>query len=148
MANRTLKANKELRAELERYKIPVWMLADAINMPLSTLNCKLRHELPDDEKARMMSAIEQIRKTSDTEQKVKDYWNNISIAEEQEKIIQAIKELSGMVEDADWWSAESQAIDVLIMIFVANGANPDMDAVELAEIIHEEYSHTHETIEG
>ena len=148
MANRTLKANKELRAELERYKIPVWMLADAINMPLSTLNCKLRHELPDDEKARMMSAIEQIRKTSDTEQKVKDYWNNISIAEEQEKIIQAIKDLSGMVEDADWWSAESQAIDVLIMIFVANGANPDMDAVELAEIIHEEYSHTHETIEG
>lgn len=144
MANRTLKANKELRAELERYKIPVWMLADAIDMPLSTLNYKLRHELPDDEKARMMSAIEQIRKTSNTEQKVKDYWNNISITEEQEKIIQAIKELSGMVEDADWWAAESQAIDVLIMIFVANGANPDMDAVELAEIIHEEYSETAE----
>lgn len=61
MANRTLKANKELRAELERYKIPVWMLADAIDMPLSTLGLKLRHELPDDEKARMMSAIEQIR---------------------------------------------------------------------------------------
>lgn len=60
MANTQLSANKDVRDALRARKLPQWRLADALGIHEETLSRKLRRELPDDEKARMLSAINQI----------------------------------------------------------------------------------------
>ncbi len=57
----TLKANSQLREEMQKHHIVLWMLADELKTTESTLCRKLRHELPEDEKRTITDAIARIR---------------------------------------------------------------------------------------
>lgn len=61
MANRQLTANKEVRDSLAAHNIPQWQLADALGIHEETLCRRLRRELPDDEKAKLLEVIEKIK---------------------------------------------------------------------------------------
>ena len=64
MANTQLTANKEIRDALAARNMSQWKLADALGIHEETLCRKLRRELPDDEKARLISAIESYKEAA------------------------------------------------------------------------------------
>lgn len=51
-------ANAKIRAALKNKGMRQWQLADALNIHEKTLCAKLRHELPQDEQARMLKIID------------------------------------------------------------------------------------------
>lgn len=64
MANKQLSANKDIRDALAARNLPQWRLADAIGIHEETLSRRLRRELPDDEKARLLEIIKTIEATA------------------------------------------------------------------------------------
>lgn len=54
-------ANEDLRKYREDAGVRQWELAEHLGMTEFTFCRKLRHELPEDEKARIMEAIEEIK---------------------------------------------------------------------------------------
>ena len=56
--------NQEIRAAAKSAEIKLWKIADALGMTDSTFSRKLRHELPEDEKAHIMAIIHQLAKAS------------------------------------------------------------------------------------
>ncbi len=54
------KANQEIRAELKTLGVPYWAVADKLGLSDSTFSRKLRHELPDSEKQRILTIITQL----------------------------------------------------------------------------------------
>ena len=56
--------NQEIRAAAKIAGIKLWKIADALEMTDSTFSRKLRHELPDDEKARIIEIIHELAKAS------------------------------------------------------------------------------------
>ena len=51
-------ANELIRTALKNKGMRQWQLANALNIHETTLCCKLRHELPQDEQARMLKIID------------------------------------------------------------------------------------------
>jgi hypothetical protein len=49
--------NQEIRLAVRQAKIKLWRVADALGITDSTLSRKLRHELPEDEKQRILAII-------------------------------------------------------------------------------------------
>ena len=56
----TLKANSQIREEMRKNHIVLWMLADELHTTESSLCRKLRHELPEDERKTITDAITRI----------------------------------------------------------------------------------------
>ena len=56
MLNKT-KANTEIRQALNRSGMAMWELADMLGCHPSTMTTRLRHELPADEKKRILKLI-------------------------------------------------------------------------------------------
>lgn len=52
--------NKEIREAVKHYGLKMWMLADALHIQDSALSRKLRYELSEDEKSRILSVIQSI----------------------------------------------------------------------------------------
>lgn len=59
--------NKTIRNAIVASGIHQWELADALGVHESTLSKKLRHELPDDEQARILGVIEEMGGKHDDE---------------------------------------------------------------------------------
>ena len=55
--------NKKIREEAKKYRVPLWMVADAVGMADSNFSRKLRHELPEDEQEKIINCIHQIAVT-------------------------------------------------------------------------------------
>lgn len=53
-------ANTEFRQEMKRLGVPMWALADKQGLCELTVSRKLRHELPDEEKAELLELVHQI----------------------------------------------------------------------------------------
>ena len=66
MANRSLTANKELRAFMDANKIRLWQLGDQIGLSENKLCAKLRHELSDQEKKQYFDIVKKIAKGETT----------------------------------------------------------------------------------
>lgn len=58
-------ANKEIRAAARAAKIPLWRIADAIDISEAMMTRKLRRELPEDEKAKILAAIKELEAAAD-----------------------------------------------------------------------------------
>ena len=56
--------NQDIRLAARGAGIPLWKLAETLGISEPTMTRKLRHELPDDEKAHIMEIIHQLAKTS------------------------------------------------------------------------------------
>lgn len=56
--------NQEIRLAARGAGIPLWRLAEAIGVSEPTMTRKLRHELPEDEKRRILSIIRNLSKTA------------------------------------------------------------------------------------
>ena len=56
--------NQEIRLAARGAGIPLWQLAEAIGVSEPTMTRKLRHELPEDEKQRILSIIRNLSKTA------------------------------------------------------------------------------------
>lgn len=56
------KANNDIRKDAKFKGVKMWMLADALHIHESTLCRWLRHELPEDEKARIRGIIAELGK--------------------------------------------------------------------------------------
>lgn len=52
--------NKELRMMVERHRIHWWEVAQELNCAPETLSRRLRRELPEAEKLRVLAAIEKL----------------------------------------------------------------------------------------
>ncbi len=52
--------NLEIRRKLKETKVMQWQVADALNISEMTLVRKLRYELPEEEKQKIFSVIEEI----------------------------------------------------------------------------------------
>ena len=52
--------NREIREYAKAHRTPLWEIADFIGVSEPTMTRKLRHELPEGEKQRVMEAIKQI----------------------------------------------------------------------------------------
>lgn len=55
-------SNMDIRGYLKTHRVPLWRLADALNIHENTLIRRLRHELPDDEKERLRALVDTIAK--------------------------------------------------------------------------------------
>lgn len=53
-------ANQEIRNAAKQRGIRLWQVADALGITDATLSRKLRHELHDDERERVMGVIAQL----------------------------------------------------------------------------------------
>ncbi len=53
-------ANSEIRNKMREMRITVWMIADAEHVHENTVLRRLRHELPDSEKARILALIDDL----------------------------------------------------------------------------------------
>ena len=53
--------NLEIRSAVEDAGLRFWQLADALAIAESTLSKRLRHELPEDEKERILTVIRQLK---------------------------------------------------------------------------------------
>jgi hypothetical protein len=56
--------NQEIRLAARGAGVPLWQLAEALGVSEPTMTRKLRHELPDDEKARILAIIHKLAKAS------------------------------------------------------------------------------------
>lgn len=54
-------ANNEIRRTAGGYGIRLWQVAEAIGMNESAFSRKLRHELPQEEKEKILEAIEKLK---------------------------------------------------------------------------------------
>lgn len=54
--------NKEIRCAAGKYGIRLWQVAEAVGMNESAFSRKLRHELQQEEKERILEAIEKLAK--------------------------------------------------------------------------------------
>ncbi len=52
-----VKANADIRAELKGKKIPVYAVADVLGVHENTVFRRLRHELPEQEKQKLIKII-------------------------------------------------------------------------------------------
>jgi len=52
--------NQEIRLTVRQAKIKLWKVADALGITDSTLSRKLRHELPEDERQRILAIIRKL----------------------------------------------------------------------------------------
>ncbi len=57
-----MRANLDIRAKAKGAGVKLWELADHFGISEPTVTRKLRHELPQSEKQRIFSAIEEIAK--------------------------------------------------------------------------------------
>lgn len=57
-----MRANLDIRAKAKGAGVKLWELADHFGISEPTVTLKLRHELPQSEKQRIFSAIEEIAK--------------------------------------------------------------------------------------
>lgn len=55
-----MKENYQVRTALRMNKVPIWKLADCLGCHENTLLRRLRHELPEEEQAKMILLIQQI----------------------------------------------------------------------------------------
>jgi hypothetical protein len=56
--------NQEIRLAARGAGVPLWQLAEALGVSEPTMTRKLRHELSDDEKARILTIIHELAKAS------------------------------------------------------------------------------------
>ena len=56
--------NHEIRIAAKKAQINLWKIADALGITDSTFSRKLRHELPENEKARILAIIHKLEKAS------------------------------------------------------------------------------------
>ena len=56
----TMTANKDIKTRAKEKGVFLWELADHLNISEPTMSRKLRHELPQAEKERIFSIIEEI----------------------------------------------------------------------------------------
>ena len=56
------RANEKIRKRSKELGIPLWRVSDGYGKSYSWLIQKLRHELSDEEQAKMLSVIEEIAK--------------------------------------------------------------------------------------
>lgn len=54
--------NQDIRMALQKSKVKYWELAERYGISQSTLSVKLRKELPEDEKLKLFSLIQEIAK--------------------------------------------------------------------------------------
>ena len=59
-------ANEELRNAVRNSGVPFWKIAETMNVSAATMTRKLRRELPDAEKAKILDIIEQIKAQKQT----------------------------------------------------------------------------------
>lgn len=52
--------NKDIRTEIYLSGLKYWQIADCIGICAETFSRKLRHELPEDEKAKIRSVIKEL----------------------------------------------------------------------------------------
>lgn len=57
-------ANNEIRKAAKRSGVCLWQVAEAIGISDASFSCKLRRELPDAERERVMGAIEKLAENS------------------------------------------------------------------------------------
>ena len=55
--------NEKIRQAAKTAGVRLWEIADALNINDGNFSRRLRHELPDEEKERILEIIEQIRAT-------------------------------------------------------------------------------------
>lgn len=55
------KKNSEIRQVLKEARVRQWEVADALNISEATIVRKLRRELPEEEKARILQVINQLK---------------------------------------------------------------------------------------
>ena len=60
------KANEDLRIAARKAGVPFWKIAEMMNVSEPTMTRKLRREMPDAEKAKILDIIEQIREQKQT----------------------------------------------------------------------------------
>ena len=53
-------ANQEIRQEAKRVSVPFWAIADALAISEPTITRMLRRELPDEDRERVLAAIERL----------------------------------------------------------------------------------------
>ena len=58
-----MKANESIRSHAKGSGVFLWELADSLGISAETLHRRLRHELPESEKIRIIEIIDQISKT-------------------------------------------------------------------------------------
>lgn len=54
--------NQEIKAEAVKAGIKLWQIAEAIGLSDSNFSRKLRHELPEDDKQRILSVIADLQR--------------------------------------------------------------------------------------
>lgn len=52
--------NQEIRRAAKEKSVSLWEIADELKISEPTMTRKLRHELPEDEKAKILALIEEI----------------------------------------------------------------------------------------
>ena len=57
-----MRANLDIRAAAKSAGVKLWEIADHLKISEPSITCKLRHELPQAEKERIFSIIEEIAK--------------------------------------------------------------------------------------
>ena len=55
--------NLSVRQAAKTAKLPLWAIADAMNVSEATMTRMLRHELPESEKQRILAIIRELSKT-------------------------------------------------------------------------------------
>lgn len=59
-------ANEELRNAVRNAGVPFWKIAEMMNVSEATMTRKLRRELPEAEKAKILAIIQQIQESRQT----------------------------------------------------------------------------------
>ena len=54
--------NKDIREEAQRAGIKLWQIAEQLNIPDYTFSRKMRHELNEEEKQKILDIIEELSK--------------------------------------------------------------------------------------
>ena len=52
--------NKEIKAKAKEKSVKLWQIADALKISEPTITRKLRHELPEEEKNKILALIDEI----------------------------------------------------------------------------------------
>lgn len=55
-----MKSNNEIRSKAKEKGIKLWEIAEAMGMQDSAFSRKLRHELPEEEKTKILALIDEI----------------------------------------------------------------------------------------
>ena len=60
--------NNEIRSKAKEKSVKLWQLADALKISEPTITRKLRHELPEEEKNKILALIDEIAERKSEEQ--------------------------------------------------------------------------------